>query len=86
MGIVKKTVSLPQSLYREVERIESSKNFSKVVQRALKEYLEKKKREKILSFAGSLRDWEVGDGREFVEKLREEEIEAERERESSWDT
>ncbi|SMO66149.1 hypothetical protein SAMN06269117_1172 [Balnearium lithotrophicum] len=86
MGIVKKTVSLPQSLYREVERIESSKNFSKVVQRALKEYLEKRKREKILSFAGSLRDWEVEDGREFVEKLREEEIEAERERESSWDT
>ena len=74
MSIVKKTVSISDDLYEEVQKFIDSKNFSEVVQEALKEYLQKKKKERIVSFAGALKDWKIEDGIEFVDKIREEDV------------
>jgi predicted CopG family antitoxin len=85
MSVIKKTISISEDIYKEIQEIENSKNFSKVVQKALKEYLEKRKKEKIMSFAGVLKDWEIEDGKEFVDKIRREDIETQKERENNWD-
>jgi len=41
---------------------------------------------KALKLWGKLKDWEVGDGREFVRSVREEQIEAQEEREEWLNT
>lgn len=41
MAMVKKTVSLPEELYRETKSI--SNNFSEIVKEALSEYIKRKK-------------------------------------------
>ncbi|WP_293444453.1 type II toxin-antitoxin system CcdA family antitoxin [Persephonella sp.] len=84
MGVVKKTVSIPEEIYKEAQEI--SENFSQIVKEALKEYLKKKKKEKILSMAGTLKKWEVEDGLEYEENMRKEDIETQEEREKSWGT
>ncbi len=84
MSIVKKTVSIPEEIYKEAQEI--SNNFSQIVKEALKEYLKKKKKEKILSMAGVLKDWEIEDGVEYEKKMRKEDIKTQKEREQSWDT
>ena len=83
MSVVKKTVSIPEEIYKEAREI--SNNFSQIVKEALKEYLKKKKKEKILSMAGALKDWEIKDGIEYEKKMREEDIETQEKREKSWD-
>ncbi len=83
MSVVKKTVSIPEEIYKEAREI--SNNFSQIVKEALKEYLKKKKKEKILSMAGALKDWEIEDGIEYEKKMREEDIETQEKREKSWD-
>jgi len=85
LSVIKKTISIPEEIYEEVKELTSSKNFSKIVQEALNEYLKKKKAEKIMSLAGSLKNWEIKDGKEFVDKIRKEDIEAQNEREKNWD-
>ncbi|WP_457641819.1 type II toxin-antitoxin system CcdA family antitoxin [Persephonella sp.] len=47
MSAIKKTISIPEELY--MEATEFSENFSQIVKEALKEYLKKKKKEKVLS-------------------------------------
>ncbi len=84
MSIVKKTVSIPEEIYKEAQEI--SNNFSQIVKEALKEYLKKKKKEKILSMAGVLKDWEIEDGVEYEKKMRKEDIKTQEGREQSWDT
>ncbi len=81
MAVVKKTISLPEELYNEAKNL--SKNFSELVKEALEEYLEKKKIEKILSFAGKLKNLE--DGVEFVDRIRNENKILEEKRRKSWD-
>lgn len=83
MKTIKKTISIPEEIYKEVQ--EFSENFSQIVKDALKEYLEKKKKEKILSMAGSLKGWEIKDGLEYEKEIREEDIKTQKEREKSWD-
>jgi len=63
MTVVKKTVSITEKIYKE--SVGLSKNFSQTINEALKEYIKKRKREKILSLAGKLKDFEE-DGMEFV--------------------
>ena len=77
MSIVKKTISLPEDLYREAKNI--SDNFSKVVKEALSEYFEKRKIENILSTAGSLKDFKET-GVEYVDKIRKEDTSIEEKR------
>ena len=77
MSVVKKTISIPEDLYKETA--EYSKNFSKFVQSALKHFIENKKKEKILSFAGKLSEWEIN-GLEYVKEQREEDIKTQKER------
>ena len=84
MGVVKKTISIPENIYKEAR--EFSENFSHIVKEALEDYLKKKKKEKILSMAGSLKDWEIKDGLEYENKAREEDIRTQKEREKEWDT
>jgi len=43
MRVVKKTVSIPEEIYKEAQEI--SENFSQVVKMALKKYLKKRKKE-----------------------------------------
>ena len=84
MSVIKKTVSIPEEIYKEAQ--EFSNNFSQIVKEALKEYLKKKKKEKILSMAGALKDWEIKDGLEYEKNMRKEDIKTQEEREKSWDT
>ncbi|WP_297453470.1 type II toxin-antitoxin system CcdA family antitoxin [Persephonella sp.] len=84
MGVVKKTISIPENIYKEAR--EFSENFSHIVKEALEDYLKKKKKEKILSMAGSLKDWEIKDGLEYENKARKEDIRTQKEREKEWDT
>ena len=79
MARVKKSVTLPEELYKEAVR--EGKNFSGVVSEALKEYLRKRKREKLKSLWGSMKDLWISEGTEFVNELRNEELKAQRERE-----
>jgi len=83
MSVIKKTISIPEEMYKEAQ--EFSGNFSQIVKDALNEYLKKKKKEKILSMAGSLKDWEVKDGLEYEKEMREEDIKTQKEREKNWD-
>ncbi len=83
MSVVKKTVSIPEEIYKEAREI--SNNFSQIVKEALEDYLKKKRKEKILSMAGALKDWEIKDGIEYEKKMREEDIETQEKREKSWD-
>ena len=78
MSAIKKTISIPEELY--MEATEFSENFSQIVKEALKEYLKKKKKERVLSMAGSLKDWEIEDGFEYENKMREEEIKQDEEK------
>ncbi|MCX7760470.1 MAG: type II toxin-antitoxin system CcdA family antitoxin [Hydrogenothermaceae bacterium] len=84
MSVIKKTISLPEDIYREVAS--TSDNFSKVVKEALEEYLKKKKKEKLLTLAGKLKDWNIEDGVEFVSKLRKEKMDFQKDRRKFWDT
>ena len=77
MKVIRKSVSIPEELYREVIKFESS--FSKAVREALDEYIKKRKKEKIMSFAGKLELEE--DGVQIVKRLREEDIGAQEKRE-----
>ena len=83
MAVVKKTVSISEDIYREA--IGLSKNFSQTINQALKEFIKKKKREKLLSLAGSWEDFEE-DGVEFVNRVREENKKASARRMKNWDT
>ncbi|WP_029523200.1 type II toxin-antitoxin system CcdA family antitoxin [Persephonella sp. KM09-Lau-8] len=84
MSVIKKTISIPEDVYKEAR--EFSENFSQIVKEALEDYLKKKKKEKILSMAGSLKDWEIKEGLEYENKAREEDIRTQKEREKEWDT
>jgi len=83
MAVVKKTVSISEDIYREA--VGFSKNFSQIINQALKEFIKKKKREKLLSLAGSWEDFEE-DGVEFVNRVREENKKASARRMKNWDT
>lgn len=61
-------------MYEEIKELLDFENFSSVVQEALNEYMEKKKIEKFMSLVGSLKDWEIEDGVEFVSKIRRKDI------------
>ena len=82
MPVVKKTVSIPEGLYKESKKL--SNNFSKVISEALDEYIKKKRKEKLLSLAGALNNGE--DGKEFVDKIRNEDLKLEKEKETNWNT
>ena len=82
MAVVKKTVSISEDIYREA--VGFSKNFSQTINQALKEFIKKKKREKLLSLAGSWEDFEE-DGVEFVNRVREEDKKGKRRRMKNWD-
>ena len=82
MPVVKKTVSIPEDLYKESKKF--SNNFSKVIREALDEYIKRRKKEKLLNFAGSLNNTE--DGKEFVDRMRREDLKSERERKTTWNT
>ena len=82
MPVVKKTVSIPEDLYKESKKF--SNNFSKVISEALDEYIKRRKKEKLLSLAGSVNNTE--DGKEFVDRIRNEDLKLERERETTWNT
>ena len=77
MATIKKTISLPEELYREVEGI--SHNFSEIVKEALLEYIKKKKVEKALLTAGVFKDLKET-GVEYVKKMRKEDLSIEEER------
>ena len=77
MKVIRKSVSIPEELYREVIKFESS--FSKAVREALDEYIKKRKKEKIMSLAGKLELEE--DGVQIVKRLREDDIGAQEKRE-----
>ena len=77
MALVKKTVSLPEELYREAKSI--SDNFSEIVKEALSEYIKRKKIEKVLSTTGALKELK-GTGIEYVDRMRKEDLFIEEER------
>ncbi len=77
MAAIKKTISLPEELYKEAENL--SNNFSEIVKEALSEYIKKKKIEKTLSTAGAFKDMKET-GIEYVDKIRNEDISLEEER------
>ena len=79
MATVKKTVSIPEDLYREVTK--ESKSFSRVVSEALQEYLKKKRKERLESLWGTLKDMEIQGGVEFVDELRKAQLRGQEERE-----
>ena len=85
MNVIKKTVSMPEDIYEEIKKLENSKNFSQIVKKALREYIEKRKKERIMSFAGVLKDWKIEDGKEFLNEIRKEDIKSQEEREKFWD-
>ena len=66
MPVVKKTVSIPEDLYKESKKL--SNNFSKVISEALDEYIKRKKKKKLLSLAEALNNNE--NGKEFVYRIR----------------
>jgi len=76
-GNNKKTISLPEELYREAEGI--SHNFSEIVKEALSEYIKRKKIEKTISTAGAFKDLKET-GVEYVDKMRQEDLSIEEER------
>ncbi len=82
MSVVKKTVSIPEDLYKESKKF--SNNFSKVISEALDEYIKRRRKEKLLSLAGVLNNGE--DGKKFVDKIRNEDLKSERKRETTWNT
>ena len=82
MPVVKKTVSIPEDLYKESKKF--SNNFSKVISEALDEYIKRKRKEKLLALAGALNNNE--DGKEFVDKIRSEDLKLEEEKETNWNT
>ena len=77
MATIKKTISLPEELYKEAENL--SQNFSEIVKEALSEYIKKKKIEKALSTAGAFNDMKET-GTEYVDRIRNEDIYLEEER------
>ena len=77
MATIKKTISLPEELYKEAENL--SHNFSEIVKEALSEYIKKKKIEKALSTAGAFKDMKET-GIEYVDRIRNEDISLEEER------
>ena len=79
MAVVRKTVSLPEELYKEVAS--EREGFSEIVRKALEEYLRNRKKEKLISLWGKLKDWDIREGREFVHELRKEQLNAQKERE-----
>ncbi len=88
MANIKKTVTIPEHLYKEV--ISEEENFSRAVQEALKAYLEgrrlrKKKTAKLMSLFGALKSWEISDGKEFVDRIRSETIRTQKKREEWLD-
>ncbi len=70
MPVVKKTVSIPEDLYKESRKF--SNNFSEVIREALDRYIKRNKKEKLLSLAGALNNNE--DGKEFVDRIRSEDL------------
>ncbi|WP_147425007.1 hypothetical protein [Hydrogenivirga caldilitoris] len=84
MAVVKKTVSIPEELYREAVR--EGKSFSKVVGEALREYLKSKRKERLKSLWGTLKDLGIKEGTEFVNELRSEQLKAQEDRERWQDT
>ncbi len=84
MATVKKTVSIPEDLYREVTK--ENRSFSRVVSEALQEYLKKKRKERLESLWGALKDMEIQGGTEFVDELRMEQLRVQEERERWEDT
>ena len=77
MATIKKTISLPEELYKEAESI--SNNFSEIVKEALSDYLKRKKIEKALSTAGVLKDFKEN-SIEYVDRMRKEDLSVEEER------
>ncbi|WP_293447859.1 type II toxin-antitoxin system CcdA family antitoxin [Persephonella sp.] len=77
MATIKKTISLPEELYKEAENL--SQNFSEIVKESLSEYIKKKKIEKALSTAGDFKDIKET-GIEYVDRIRNEDISLEEER------
>jgi metal-responsive CopG/Arc/MetJ family transcriptional regulator len=77
MATIKKTISLPDELYKEAEGI--SDNFSEIVKEALSEYIKRKKIEKALLTAGTLKNLKET-GTEYVDKMRKEDLSIEEER------
>jgi len=77
MAVIKKTISLPEELYKEAENI--SHNFSEIVKEALSEYIKKKKIEKAISTAGEFKGLKET-GIEYVDKMRKEDLLLEEER------
>lgn len=67
MGMLKKTISIPEELYNEAQII--SPNFSTIVQDALETYLSQQKVENAIQSFGS---WEQRDRKsvEIVNELR----------------
>jgi len=55
--------------------------IKEIIKETFKEYLKKKKKERILSMAGSLKEWEIKDGLEYEKEIREEDIKTQEERE-----
>lgn len=72
MAMVRKTVTLPEEIYEEIQKIPA--DFNKIVKEALKEYIEKRKRQRLFSLAGSLKEWNI-DGLEYKKAMRKEDIE-----------
>ncbi len=77
MVTIKKTISLPEELYKEAENL--SQNFSEIFKEALSEYIKKKKIEKALSTAGAFKDMKET-GIEYVDRIRNEDTSLEEER------
>ncbi len=53
MAVVRKTVSLPEELYKEVAS--EREGFSEIVRKALEEYLREQKEEKADFFVGEIK-------------------------------
>ncbi len=83
MAVIRKTVSISEDLYKEA--IAEDKNFSKIVKEALEEYLKKKRKKKLMLLHGVLKNWEIEDGKEFVDRIREEGLKIQEEREKWLD-
>ena len=83
MAVVRKTVSIPEELYRQVTS--EGRGFSEIVREAIEEYIRKKRKEKAISLFGSLKDWEIKNGAEFVDEVRQQQLERQEQREKWLD-
>ena len=84
MSVVKKTISIPEELYEQL--VSEGEGLSKIVRRALEEYIKKRKKEKAISLWGKLKDWEIEDGMAFVDRVRKEQLEVQKDRKEWPDT